>query len=149
MISFYDSALFAPRGIAVELILAAGPARFSGDRDAVKQILLNLCKNAAEAMGRGGRLTISTALDVFEDGRRYIELRVADDGPGLPAAVQQRLKSGPWVQPSARHGIGLSVVAALVARLSGKLICKTPPSEGTTFWILIPTEAMPPVEEIQ
>lgn len=149
MISFYDGALFAPRGIKVELNLAAGPACFVGDPDAVKQILLNLCKNAAEAMSRGGCLTIATALDVFEDGRSHVELRVADDGPGLPAGVQQRLKSDPWVQPSGRHGIGLSVVASLVARLGGKLICKTPLGEGTTFWILIPTGATPPFEEMQ
>ncbi|MBK7767752.1 MAG: hypothetical protein IPI44_17825 [Sulfuritalea sp.] len=114
MISFYDSALFAPRGIAVELALAAGLVRFVGDRDAVKQILLNLCKNAAEALSQGGRLTIATAPDVFEGGRHYAELRVADDGPGLAADVLQRLKGDDREQPVGRRGIGLGVVTTLV-----------------------------------
>lgn len=148
MISFYDSALFAPRGIEVELALATGPARFVGDRDAVKQILLNLCKNAAEAMSQGGRLTIATAPDVFEGGRHYAELRVADNGPGLAADVLQRLKGGAREQPPGRHGIGLSVVTTLVGRLEGKLICNTRPGEGTIFSVLIPAAATTAVEEI-
>lgn len=148
MISFYDSALFAPRGIEVELALAAGPARFVGDRDAVKQILLNLCKNAAEAMSRGGRLTIATAPDVFEGGRHFAELRVADNGPGLAADVLQRLRADAEEQPVGRHGIGLSVVTTLVTRLEGKLICNTRPGEGTTFSVLIPAAKTPAVEEL-
>ena len=148
IISFYDSALFAPRGIAVELNLAAGPARFVGDRDAVKQILLNLCKNAAEAMSGGGQLTIATAPDVFEGGRHYAELRVADNGPGLAADVVQRLKGDAREQPAGRHGIGLSVVTTLVGRLDGKLICNTRPGEGTIFSVLIPATATATLEEM-
>ncbi|MDP2809087.1 MAG: HDOD domain-containing protein [Rhodocyclaceae bacterium] len=148
MMSFYDSALFAPRGIAVELPLAAGKVRFAGDRDTVKQILLNLCKNASEAMNGGGCLTIATSLDVFEGGRQYVELHVADNGPGLPAEVLQRLKGSAREQPPGRQGIGLSVVAALVARLDGKLICKTQPDEGTAFSVLIPAATMATVEEM-
>lgn len=147
MISFYDSALFAPRGIAVEQSLATGPAHFVGDRDAVKQILLNLCKNAAEAMRQGGRLTIGTAPSVFEGGRHYAELRVADTGPGLAVDVLQRLEEGAQEQPAGRRGIGLSVVTALVRRLDGKLICKTLPGEGTIFSVLIPAAATATLEE--
>ena len=141
MISFYDGALFAPRGIAVDLTLAADPARFVGDRDAVKQILLNLCKNAAEAMTRGGRLTIATAPDVFEGGRHYAELRIADNGPGLAADVLQRVRGDDEEQPAGRRGIGLGVVKTLVSRLNGKLICNTRPGEGTIFSVLIPAAA--------
>lgn len=147
MISLYDHALFSPRGITVELALAPGPARFVGDRDAVKQILLNLCKNAAEAMSQGGQLTIATALDVFEGGRNHIELRIVDNGPGLPVEVQQRLRRGPVEQPAGRRGIGLSVVSSLIDQLGGKLFCKTTPGEGTAFWILIPTGTIPALEE--
>ena len=149
MMSFYDSALFAPRGIIVELPLAAGTVRFAGDRDAVKQILLNLCKNAAEAMDGGGRLTVATSLDVFEGGRHYAELRVADNGPGLPAGVLEQLKGDAQEQPSGRRGIGLSVVMALVKRLDGKLICKTRRGGGTTFSVLIPAAAIATFEEIK
>ena len=149
MISLYDNALFAPRGITVDLALTPGPARFMGDRDAVKQILLNLCKNAAEAMSQGGQLTIATTLDVFEGGRHHIELRITDNGPGLPADVQQRLRRSPVEQPAGRRGIGLSVVTSLVERIGGKLLCKTTPGEGTAFWILIPTGTIPALEGTQ
>lgn len=149
MISFYDGALFSPRGITVQLSLADEPAHFTGDRDAVKQILLNLCKNAAAALDRGGRLLIGTGLGLFHDGLRYIELSVADDGPGLPADVQQRLMDRSSAPPAGPHGIGLSVVASLADRLGAKLVCKTPPGEGTSFRLLIPAGAMSAGEEMQ
>ena len=140
MLDLYDKALLAPRGISVELNLAATSISFASNADAIKQVLLNLVKNAANAMQDGGKLAVATAAEVFEGGRRFAELRVADNGPGLPADVRQRLGHLPGAQPAGRNGIGLSIVANLVADFDGKLICTSQAGAGTTFSVLIPTD---------
>ncbi len=147
MLSLYENALFKPRDIVVDLSLVPGRADFVGDPNSAKQILLNLCKNAAEAMPQGGRLTISTACNVIERGRQHSELSVSDNGPGLPVEVQQRLAQRPGDQPSGRRGIGLSVVSDLVSRLGGNLIVRTRSGEGTRFCVLIPAVAAHSREE--
>lgn len=113
-------------------------ALIEGSADLVKQILVNLMKNAVEALDGTGEIEISDEGQVNRDGRLFLELSVRDDGPGIPAARLANLfvphassKGGE------RRGIGLSIVHGLVAKMHGMIMCRSN-HRGTVFQILLP-----------
>lgn len=139
MFALYGASLFLSCGITVEKRLEPSLPPVTGDQDSIKQILLNIWKNAAEAMSAGGRVAISTKGPVTKDGRPFIEILLSDSGPGLPPDVKQRLFQ-PLEQGRrpGHSGIGLSIVANLVERLDGFITCRSDPGQGTAFSILLP-----------
>ncbi|MBC7961377.1 MAG: HDOD domain-containing protein [Steroidobacteraceae bacterium] len=139
MLVLYGDSLFSSRDITIEKKLDHGLAFVNFERDSFKQILLNLWNNAAEAMSNGGSLVIATQADINQNGRTYIEVRVSDTGPGLPPDVMHSLFQP--LDPNRRpghSGVGLSVVAALVERLDGRITCQSKAGLGTSFSILLP-----------
>lgn len=140
MLTLYGESLFEVRKIGIDSRLAPDLPPVRGDRDSLKQILLNLWKNSAEAMPDGGSIFISTAVAPAEGAAGYAELRLGDTGPGLPDDVRGRLFQA--LTPDRRQdhaGVGLSIVANLVMKLGGKIACSSTP-QGTIFTIRLPLE---------
>jgi signal transduction histidine kinase len=110
----------------------------------VRQILLNLWKNAAEALPRGSRVVTSSGDHVHRGGRTYAQFSVADNGPGLPDDVRAALfkpQRGPRREGHA--GLGLSIVHELVTRMGGHVDCQSAPGKGTRFTVLLPQADAP------
>ena len=135
MLVLYGESLFEVRKIEISTRLTAGLPPVRADRDSLKQILLNLWKNSAEAMPAGGSFLVSTEVTGQESSDSRIEIRLRDSGPGIPPDVRERLFQplAPDRRP-ANSGVGLSIVASLVERLGGEITCDSAP-EGTTFTI--------------
>jgi len=139
MMAIYGESLFSVQGIGVEMTLDPSLPAIRGDRDGLKQILLNLWKNSSEAMQDGGSLSISTNGNVPVNGRNHVEILLADSGPGLPPDVLEHLFQP--LEPERRPGhagIGLSIVASLVEKLDGQITCQSGPGQGTSFIIRLP-----------
>lgn len=110
--------------------------RVNGDK--VRQVLTNLIFNAAEAMPKGGEITISSANWRSAKGQDSVEITVRDNGPGLPPTVLERLYQPVQSRKGGAHqGLGLSIVGKLVDELGGIMQCNTSQS-GTSFKILLP-----------
>jgi signal transduction histidine kinase len=137
--ALYADPLFGGTGIELVLRLQQPMALARADRDTVRQVLLNLWKNAAEALPSGTRLITETADNLYRDGRAYTQLSVTDNGPGMPADVM-----GTPFQPLGMHrrpgrsGLGLSIVYKLVTGLGGQISCQTAAGRGTSFVVLFP-----------
>lgn len=130
--------LFAPARIFVVPRLADGLPLVSTRRDKLKQILLNLLKNAAEAMPEGGTVTISTRDNVNRDGRPHVEITVSDTGPGMPPKVMENLFKPVASTKGAGHGgLGISIVGELATLLNISVTCTSDPN-GTIFQLLVP-----------
>ena len=113
------------------------PVRAAIDPRVLNQILVNLVKNANEAMANGGRIDLRNAGLVPRDGRHWIAVSVIDTGPGIPDTLMPRLfspivsaKDGP------NRGLGLSIVHALVTKAGGQISCRSS-NAGTVFDILL------------
>jgi nitrogen-specific signal transduction histidine kinase len=139
MLVIYGESLFSSRGIAIEKQFDPDLPSLKLNRDSVKQILLNLWNNSAEAMSNGGSLAISTHAEVNQNGRAYIDIRISDTGPGLPQDVIQHLFQplDPYRRPG-HSGVGLSIVAGLVEQLEGRITCRSKTGMGTSYSILLP-----------
>ena len=119
--------------------------RIMASRDALKQVIINLLKNAAEAMSDGGDVSIITsrvAQHQHEEGvppADGIEIIVEDTGPGLPDTVKQNLfKPFVTTKVDGHSGLGLSIVDKTVRELGGTIRCESEPEEGTRFTIYFP-----------
>lgn len=108
-------------------------------RASLKQIITNLVKNAVEAMPDGGELWIHTRDHVNIGGREYIELGIADNGPGIPPAILGRLFSPLDSTKGNNHsGLGLTIVNNLINELKGSIGCRGRSGGGTEFIIHLP-----------
>ena len=119
------------------------------DKNGLKQVFVNLIKNAVEAMPEGGNLNINTRLapnglrklekDAIGD-QTYVEITISDDGSGIPDSIKSRLFE-PFVSSKGEghSGLGLSIAYSIIRELNGTMICESEQASGTTFKIVLPT----------
>jgi signal transduction histidine kinase len=110
-----------------------GPVPVLADEGQLRQVFLNLFRNAREAMSGGGALSVS----VTRDGTAAV-VKVADTGPGLPGEVRARLFE-PFFSTKARGtGIGLSLSRQIVEAHGGTIGLDESAQSGTTFVMRFP-----------
>ena len=122
----------------LELRLARPAVVVRGHRQKLTQVFVNLLTNAAQAVAPGGHIAVSTKL--FEG---MGEVRIEDDGPGMPPGVRDRLfepffSTKPEGQGS---GLGLSIVRGIVESAGGSIAVRSAPGEGTAFTVRLPATA--------
>jgi signal transduction histidine kinase len=104
------------------------------DKRYIKQALLNLIKNAIEAMSdSGGLLTINTEAD-----DQQVTICVRDDGPGIPEAEASRIFEPYFTTKVKGSGLGLTLVFKIVREHSGDISVSSRPGEGVCFTIKLP-----------
>ncbi|SNT36056.1 HD-like signal output (HDOD) domain, no enzymatic activity [Noviherbaspirillum humi] len=127
-----------PNGLQIARHVSPEPALAAIDEGSLRQVLLNLVKNAVEAMPHGGRIDLRNNGMVERDGSSFIAVAVSDTGPGIPDSVRARL-----FQPvasdkdGANRGIGLSIVHDLLRRHRAHIACRSSRG-GTSFDMLLP-----------
>lgn len=138
LLALYGAPLFGDKGIAVTSRLGDDADRAACDPDSLKQILVNLWKNAAEATPRGGRFEISVLDGVVQNGRRHVEIRMEDSGSGMPDEAIRTLSFPDNAHSSADRGHGLSIVGSIAARIGCRITCRSKAGVGTTLSLLLP-----------
>jgi signal transduction histidine kinase/HD-like signal output (HDOD) protein len=134
----FRASTFTVRKLRLETQLEAEAVHARASPEQLKQVLINLIKNAAEAQGEGGSVTLRTTGSVSVGPRRYVGVSVEDAGPGIPP---DRLSTLFEAQPSTKReghaGLGLSITKRLVDSMEGLILCSSG-SSGTRFDVLIP-----------
>jgi HD-like signal output (HDOD) protein/signal transduction histidine kinase len=129
---------FLPASVQVITRMQEGPQEIDGDADLLKQVLVNLVKNAIEAQPGGGRIEIANRGLVNRERRLYVELVVSDAGPGLSQEVLANLFTAVKSSKEGKHhGLGLSIVHSLVKKMHGMISCRSG-AHGTSFELLLP-----------
>lgn len=128
--------------VAVDNHVEPGVATL-GDADRLLQVLVNIIRNAADALvrsGRGGRVTID-ADTATRDGETWVSLAVSDDGPGIDPGLLSILFE-PFVSTgldSRGTGLGLAVAEGIVREHGGVILARNrSPGPGAMFEILLP-----------
>jgi PAS domain S-box-containing protein len=145
-------------GIRLELDLDPRSPLVEADPLQMEQALLNLLVNAWQAMEGEGQITLTTRPVVLEDDfcrpyeRRpgpYVEIRVADSGPGMGEAEAARIFEPFFTTKEVGQGtgLGLATVHAIVREHRGIVRVETQPGRGATFHIYLPVTHKPAVPE--
>jgi two-component system, LuxR family, sensor kinase FixL len=135
-----ELALFDMRQKGVIIRLEDGPAGVSilADRIQIQQVLLNLLRNAAEAVADTDQRNIAVRTEVWDDS---VRISVSDNGPGLPDEVRARLFQ-PFVSTkNTGMGVGLSICHSIITAHSGRLWAESNPDGGTIFFLTLPITA--------
>jgi len=103
------------------------------DRTLLRQSILNLVKNGLEALGRGGKLTVSTRR--VED---QVEIAIQDTGAGIASDVGKRLFEQFFTTKPQGTGLGLYISRQIIEEHGGTLRWESAPGAGTTFTATLP-----------
>jgi PAS domain S-box-containing protein len=109
-----------------------------GVADQLKQVLLNLVLNAAEAMAEGGLLHVQTHVRRELSGVECVVIAVTDTGVGIPPDQLPYIFDGLHTTKERGMGLGLYTSKAIVERHMGRISAQSTPGEGTTFTITLP-----------
>lgn len=130
---------FKPRQIVIRYDLQNRLDKVATNPVLVKQILVNLLKNAAEAVSESGLIQLVTRDGYSADSGRHVEIIVEDNGPGITPSLQEKLFHPVVSTKGTGHsGVGLSIVKGMVDDLGGRISCHSSAESGTSFHLQIP-----------
>ncbi|HEX3760780.1 MAG TPA: ATP-binding protein [Kofleriaceae bacterium] len=143
-----------PRNVELRVEIASDLV-LRGDASQIRQVLLNLMNNARDALGsRGGTIAVTGRL-LRHDGAAhpddvisvpagtFVELEVADDGPGMSNETRRRIFEPFFTTKSTGHGLGLAAVAGIVRAHGGGMRLATAPGDGARFQVQWPSTFTP------
>ncbi|ASK64429.1 PAS domain-containing sensor histidine kinase [Virgibacillus phasianinus] len=103
------------------------------DRSQIKQVLINIVKNAIEAMVAKGEIEITISASDSE-----LEIAIIDDGPGIPEEIIHKLGEPFFTTKKSGTGLGLMITKQILEKHNGRLAIEQNISKGSTFKIILP-----------
>jgi signal transduction histidine kinase len=141
-------AALAGPAITVTVATEGGGAPVALTGEDLTRILVNLVKNAAEAMPGGGRIQIT-----LREGAEGLELAIEDNGPGIPAEALERIflsgysthqqgagQNGAW--PASHRGLGLSITRSILEAAGGRIQAGNNAEGGAHFVMVLPVRRL-------
>ncbi len=132
------SCRFEESELDLEADIDGTPLWIVADSEQLRQVLINLLNNAADATEEEGTIRVTVLEEREADGRRAAVIRIADSGCGMPADVQERIFEPFFSTKQQGTGLGLSIAAQIMARHEGRLVLESSTPNGTTFAMRIP-----------
>jgi signal transduction histidine kinase len=130
--------------VSLDLDLAEDLPRIRVDAEQLRQVLMNLVRNATQAMNGRGRVVLGTR---SRPGQRsqgsWVELRVTDSGPGISQKVLNNLFVPFYTTKNQGTGLGLAISQRLVQSAGGTIEVNTHEGAGTTFTVVLPASEDP------
>jgi signal transduction histidine kinase len=125
-----------PASIQVTIVTEPADLAVDVDPDQLRQVLVNLFTNSAQAMPRGGRIDVAGEVLSTSAAR----LRVSDDGPGIPVEVRHRVFEALYTTKAKGSGLGLALCRRILEAHGGS-IDLDPTERGANFVLVIPSTA--------
>ncbi len=110
----------------------------NGVKDELRRGLINLVKNAHEAMPNGGTITLLSKLD---DTKNHVSISVVDTGKGIPKESRDQIFVPNFSTKSSGTGLGLAITKKIIEEHKGEISFTSEKGKGTTFLILLPSSA--------
>ncbi|HLV67051.1 MAG TPA: ATP-binding protein [Polyangiaceae bacterium] len=129
----------------VETHIAEGLPLIRADAEQLRQVLMNLVRNAIQAVGGRGKVRVSAALRergpgaFAAEGPAWVEISVRDEGPGIAPQVLEKLFVPFFTTKPTGTGLGLAVSQRLVEEMGGRIEVTSRPGAGSTFTVVLPT----------
>jgi two-component system, sporulation sensor kinase E len=127
------------RGLTIRCKLARQLPATPIDANQIQQVLVNLVRNAMQAMTKGGTLTLQTG-----EGPDDVWVSVADTGGGIPEELLNRIFEPFYTTKKKGSGLGLMIVQRIVRAHGGRIELESSVGRGTTFRIWLPLHERKP-----
>jgi two-component system sensor kinase FixL len=134
---FQDS--FKEHNIQVRQVVETPPPPVSFDPQQVHQVLLNLFKNAQEAMPQGGEITV-----VSRVRGPNVEISITDTGKGMPPEVADNIFQPYFTTKEMGTGLGLAICQSIMQEHGGGIVADSTLGQGSTFTIQLPLKEAAP-----
>jgi signal transduction histidine kinase len=131
--------VFQEHGVQVRLVEETPLPLVAFDPQQLGEVLINLLKNAVEAMPHGGEITIASRVR-----DNLVEIRVSDTGEGIPPEVAANLFRPYFTTKEKGTGLGLAICQGIIQEHGGSLSADSTPGRGATFTIQLPLEETVP-----
>jgi signal transduction histidine kinase len=122
--------------VKLESRLPQKPMVVNIDSDLIKQAALNVIQNGAQSMPEGGTLRV-----ILEEQRKYAVLRIADQGPGIPSEIREKIFDLYFTTKTGGSGIGLAMTYRILQLHYGSIEVQSNAGRGTEFLLRIPLAA--------
>jgi signal transduction histidine kinase len=131
------------RNIVVERQRNRASSQLVGDPELLSGMFMNLLINAAEAQPAGGRVGVSSATRRADDGREWVDVTIADDGPGVAADRRDDIFRPFYTSRHEGTGLGLALALRTVRDHSGHIACEAASAgfRGAAFVVSLPIPA--------
>jgi signal transduction histidine kinase len=131
------------RATALTLDIPSDLPSIHGDHQQLCQVVTNLLINACEAQACGGQVHIAARARSTpdEDQPMTIVLTIADDGPGIPPEIRDRIFNPFFTTKPQGSGLGLAIVRKIIDAHEGRIDMTTETGRGTTFTMTLPVRA--------
>lgn len=137
-------------GLDIQTDLAQDLPLARADAEQVRQVLINLIKNAVQAIGDNGEISVSTRLRQDRvagggtgDGAMWVEVSVRDRGPGMAPHVLEKLFIPFFTTKASGTGLGLAISQRVVEEMGGRIEVTSRPGSGSTFTVVLPRATEP------
>jgi two-component system, sporulation sensor kinase E len=127
--------------VELKIEIAEGLPEARLDAAKIRQVLVNLIQNAAEAMKSGGHVSVRASR--FPEGGGVV-IAVVDDGPGMTESVRERIFQPFFTTKFTGTGLGLAITRSLVEQHGGRIDVDSELGRGTTFFVMLPDRDAPP-----
>ncbi len=138
VLALLEPSLMADAGIELVTEFDATDVMLALDTAQLRQVLLNLLKNAVEAMPEGGRIVLATQTALETASGPGFEISITDSGAGIPPDSLEGLFGRGASSKGEGRGLGLGIVRQLVEALGGSVSAQSRPGRGTTFRLVFP-----------
>ncbi|MCA9734427.1 MAG: hypothetical protein H6696_04970 [Deferribacteres bacterium] len=126
---------FTSAAIQIEINSEFNELIVTHDSDGIKQILINLAQNAAQAMENTGIITVSINV-ISSWSKRFVQVEISDTGPGI--IEPEKIFEPFFTTKTNGSGLGLAVTQQIIVKHGGKISASNKPGGGAVFQILIP-----------
>jgi two-component system nitrogen regulation sensor histidine kinase GlnL len=138
----------SPQGVTIRRDYDTSLPELVGDREKLIQAVLNITRNAVQAMNGQGEIVLKTRAErqVTLAKKRYrvaIKLQIIDNGPGIPEEIRERIFYPLVSGREGGSGLGLTLAQNFIAQHHGMIECESRPG-FTCFTILLPIEGLAP-----
>ncbi|KUP09881.1 hypothetical protein Q73_01215 [Bacillus coahuilensis m2-6] len=121
------------KSIEIHQSLPAYPIFIKGEENQLKQVMINLIKNAIDAMDHGGKISLYYSLSPDT-----ISLFIRDEGVGIPEEQLHNIGQAFYTTKEKGTGLGLTVCYKIIENHQGNILIDSKVGEGTTFEIILP-----------
>jgi two-component system, sporulation sensor kinase C len=121
------------KSIQLTLQPSPHPIWVYGEENRLKQVFINIIKNAIEAMETGGRIKV-----YLDEQNDFVSIFVKDNGPGIPKEILGMIGQPFYTSKEKGTGLGLTICFKIIENHKGKIHISSEAGQGTTFEVILP-----------